>query len=242
VTCSRTSRVIGLVGRSVLVASLLGASACGGSSSSSSSSPASPSTPTQPAATVRYVSVTGSFAIGSAGGTTQLQAVANTTAGTQDVTSQATWSSSNDAVATVSSGGLVSAKGTGLALITASYQGFSGYGGISVATAVNVTGTWSGTSVNPTSSITLQLTQTGDSVSGNSTTLGGSATYNGSLTGSVIGGMVILAGSVADANGSTYSTWTDERCALENANSMRCVNPMTLAGGSFSLLQVTLGR
>jgi hypothetical protein len=187
------------------------------------------------------VSVTGDFLIGAVGGTTQARAIAHTTSGSQDVTSQAAWASSNDSIATVSSSGLVSAKGTGLAVITASYQGFSGYGGVSVATAVNVTGTWKGTSSNPTSDITLQLTHTGDSVSGASTTLGGGVTYSGSLTGTVSGGTVILAGSVAGPTG-TFSSWSDERCALENGNSMRCVNPMTLAGGSFSLLQVTLGR
>jgi len=156
-----------------LGAAVLLASSCGGSSSSSpsSSSPSSPSP--APAATLQYVAVTSNFLIGTVGGSTQLRATANTAAGPQDVTSQATWTSSNDAVAAVSSGGLVSAKGAGLALITASYRGFSGYGGISVATAVDATGTWTGTSVNPTSTITLQLTQTGDSLSGTSTTIGG---------------------------------------------------------------------
>ena len=237
----RTSPVAFAPRLAVLCAAVLLASTCGGSSSSSpsSSSPSSPS-PT-PTATLQYVSVMGNFLIGAVGGSTQLRATANTTAGPQDVTSQATWTSSNDAIAAVSSGGLVSAKGTGLALITANYQGSSGYGGISVAAAVDVTGTWTGTSVNPTSTITLRLTQAGDGLSGTSTTLGGGVTYDGSLTGTVSGGTVILAGTVSGPSG-TFATWSDERCALENPNRMRCVNPMTLAGGSFSLLQVTLVR
>lgn len=222
-----------------LGAAVLLASTCGGNSSNPSPSPSSPS-PT-PTATLQYVSVTGSFLVGTVGGSTQLRATANTTAGPQDVTSQATWTSSNDAIATVSSGGLVSAKGTGLALISANYQGSSGYGGISVATAVDATGTWTGTSVNPTSTITLRLTQAGGTISGTSTTVGGGVTYDGSLTGTVSGGLVILAGSVSGPSG-TFATWSDERCAFENPNSMRCVNPMTLAGGGFSLLQVTLAR
>ncbi len=167
--------------------------------------------------------------------------MAYTTAGLEDVTSQATWGSSNGAVAIVSSGGLVSAKGAGLALITASFRGASGYGGISVATKVDVNGTWNGTSVNPTSSILLQLSHVGDSLSGTSTTIGGGVTYSGALSGTVNGGTAILAGSVIGPAG-TFSTWNDERCALESVNSMRCVNPMTLAGGGFSLMEVTLVR
>ena len=237
----RTSPVAFAPRLAALGAAVLLASACGGSTSSSPSS-SSPSAPSPaPAALLQYVAVTGNFLIGAVGGSTQLRATANTTAGPQDVTSQATWASSNDAVAAVSSGGLVSAKGAGLALITASYQGFSGYGGVSVATAVDATGIWTGTSLNPISTITLQLTQTGDSLSGTSTTMGGGVTYNGSLTGTVSGGTVILAGSVSGPSG-TFATWSDERCAFENPNSMRCVNPMTLAGGGFSLLQVTLAR
>jgi len=241
VTNSCTLRVTGLAVIVVLGACALGTSACGGSSSSSSS-PSSPSGPTQPVAALRYVSVTGSFAIGAVGGTTQLQAKANTTTGAQDVTSQATWTSSNDSIASVSSGGLVSAKGTGLVVITASYQGLVGHGGVGVASTVDVTGTWSGTSNNPTSNISLRLTQAGDQLSGASTTVGGSTTYNGSLTGTLNGGTVVLAGSAADPSGGTFSSWTDERCALETANTMRCVNPMTLAGGNFTLMEVTLRR
>jgi hypothetical protein len=239
VTASRTSLIARSSRLAVLGACVLGASACGGSSSS----PSSPSSPTQPAAaSTQYVSVTGDFRFGAVGGSTQLRANANTTAGSQDVTSQANWQSSNSSIATVSSGGLVSAKGTGLVVITATYQGLSGAGGVSVATAVNVTGTWRGTSVNPSSDITLELTQTGESVSGSSITLGGGMTYNGSLTGTVNGGTVILAGSVSSSSGSLFSSFADERCALENANSLRCVNPMTLAGGGFTLLEVTLIR
>jgi hypothetical protein len=237
VTNSCTSRVSGFAGLVVLGGCVLGTAACGGSSSSSSS-PASPSSPTQPVASLRYVSVTGSFAIGSVGGTMQLRANANTSAGAQDVTNQATWTSSNDSIVSVSSGGLVSAKGTGLAVITASYQGISGHGGVSVATAVDITGTWFGTSTNPASNISLRLTQTGDQLSGASTTIGD----NGSLTGTLNGGTVVLAGSVAGPSGGTYSSWTDERCALDDANTMRCVNPMTLSGGSFTLMEVTLRR
>ncbi len=235
-TVGRTSLVARFLRFAALGAAALGASACGGSSPS----PSSPSP--QPAASIQYVSVTGSFPIGSVGGTTQLRANANTTAGSQDVTSQATWSSSNDAIATVSSGGLVSARGTGLVAITAIYQGLAGYAGISVATPVDVTGTWTGSSVNPTSDISLQLTQAGDSLSGRSTTVGGGMTYSGTVSGTVNGGTIILGGSVLNSSGATYSNWSDERCALQTPNSMKCVNPMTYAGGGFTRLEVTLNR
>ena len=236
-----TSRVACLLRLAVVGAMAVGVGACGGSSSSSSpSSPSAPSTP--PVASIQYVSVTGNFLIGAVGGTAQLKANANTTSGSQDVTSQASWQSSNESVATVSSGGLVTAKSTGLTVITARYQGMSGPGGISVATAVNVTGTWRGTSANPTSDITLQLTQAGDAVSGSSTTIGGGVFYTGSMTGTVNGGTVILAGSVSSTSGSLFASWTDERCALENAATLRCVNPMTLASGGPTRMEVTLVR
>jgi hypothetical protein len=44
----------------------------------------------------------------------------------QDVTAQATWSSSNNSVATVSTGGLLKVLQLGTATITATYQGVSG--------------------------------------------------------------------------------------------------------------------
>lgn len=237
-TGSRTSFFARFVGLGALGACVLGTGACG----STSSSPTSPTSSTQATATLQYVSVTGNFLIGAVGGSTQLRANANTTSGSQDVTSQSTWQSSNDAVATVSSGGLVSAKAAGLVVITAIYQGSSGPAGISIATPVNVSGTWTGSSVNPTSDITWTLAQAGDSVSGNSTALGGGATYTGSVSGTVNGGTVIVGGTTADPSGNLYSRWTDERCALENANTLRCINPMTDARGNFTRMEVTFTR
>ena len=51
---------------------------------------------------------------------------------TDDVTSDASWSSSDEAVATVSSSGLVSAVAAGTATVTASYQGQTGTSDITV--------------------------------------------------------------------------------------------------------------
>ncbi|OEV28690.1 hypothetical protein AN220_00655 [Streptomyces nanshensis] len=63
-----------------------------------------------------------------------------------DVTDTATYSSSNEAVATVSAGGLVTAVGEGSATVTASFEGASGQH------AVTVVDTVSGLSVEPASS------------------------------------------------------------------------------------------
>jgi len=57
----------------------------------------------------------------------------------QDITSTATWTSSSNAVATVSSSGLVTSTGGGTATITASIQGFTGI--VSASSAVTVSST-----------------------------------------------------------------------------------------------------
>jgi len=99
------------------------ASGCGGGGGSST-----PTTPTQPAATVNSVTVSGSTSTLTAKGQTcQLKATANmSNQTTQDVTSQATWQSDNSGIASVSSGGLVTAVGNGEATITATYSGKNG--------------------------------------------------------------------------------------------------------------------
>lgn len=93
----------------VLIASTVFAAACGTTS------------PT----TVAGVTVTGSAP--AVGTTSQLTATAMMSDGTsQDVTSQASWQSSNAAAATVSSSGIVTAVGAGATTVTATYQNASG--------------------------------------------------------------------------------------------------------------------
>ena len=107
---------------------------CGGSDSGGSpSSPSAPTTPTTPTVTVTGVNVTGAGCGGSSctittiGGSVQLTATATKSdSSTQDVTSLATWSSTNTAVATVSSSGLVTVKKGGTCDVTAVYQGKMG--------------------------------------------------------------------------------------------------------------------
>ena len=99
------------------------------------SSSHSPSTPT---ATVTGVVVSGTGVFTARNATSQLTATANFSNGsTQNVTGSASWLSSNVAVATVSSPGLVTAVGPGTATISAAYQGSTG----NLATSVTLTAT-----------------------------------------------------------------------------------------------------
>jgi hypothetical protein len=97
--------------RGCVVLLVIAASAC--------SSPTRPSTPS-----TISIFVTGTEP--AVGQTSQLTAKAILSNGTQDVTTQATWSSSNSAVATVTTGGLLTVLQPGTADITATYQGVSG--------------------------------------------------------------------------------------------------------------------
>jgi len=114
------------------------ASACG------SSSPSTSTTPTTPAPTVASVSVTG-VAPG-IGASTQFVATATLSNGsTQTVTSQASWQSSNTAVATVTSSGVVTSVAAGDAEIAATYQNVRGGVRITIERPAARTFTLSGT-------------------------------------------------------------------------------------------------
>src|SRR5438876_950738 len=104
---------------------------CGGNSSSSST----PSIPVAPTATVSSIAVSGNSP--ALGETSQFTATATLPTGaTQDVTAQATWQSSDAAVATVSSAGVVRSMAAGDADITATYSGVRGSQHVRVAAAV----------------------------------------------------------------------------------------------------------
>jgi len=110
-------------------AGLIGVAGCG------DDTPTAPTpTPTPmptPAPTVTSVAVTGDTIVGM-GQTVQLTATATFSNGTQqNVTSQATWQSSNSSLATVSAG-LVVGLTIGSVAVTASFQGASGALGITV--------------------------------------------------------------------------------------------------------------
>jgi bacterial leucyl aminopeptidase len=106
--------------------------ACG--SSSGSQNPVAP-TPTPPSSnSVASIAVTGSAPL--VGQTAQFSAVASFSDGTtQSVTSVAAWQSSNPAVATVGSSGIVTGVAPGEVDITATYQSQSGRFHSTIATA-----------------------------------------------------------------------------------------------------------
>jgi len=109
------SRIMMAASAAVMAATFV---ACkGGSSGSSTTSPTSP--------TITSVAVTGSAP--PVGLTAQFTATATlSNGGTQNVTSQATWQSSNAAVATVNNAGVVTAVATGEVDITATFQSVAG--------------------------------------------------------------------------------------------------------------------
>jgi hypothetical protein len=103
----------------------------------------------------------------SAGSTSQFSATASLADGTgQNVTGNATWQSSNAAVATVSAGGLVTAVGPGTARITATYQGKVGSFGVLVQMTIaslDVSGVTSLTAVGSASQLTATASLDGGS-------------------------------------------------------------------------------
>jgi len=111
---------------------LLAAVAC---SRNVTPTPPSP-TPPAPVPTPSVSSVIVNGAAPTVGATALFSATANLSNGTaQNVTSQATWSSSNITVATVNGTGLVTGIGVGIADITATYQGATGTAHASVIRA-----------------------------------------------------------------------------------------------------------
>jgi hypothetical protein len=103
--------------------------ACG---SSDSTTPTTPTTPSTPSPSVTSVAVTGQAP--NVGLTSQFTSTATLSNGTtQNVTSQATWQSSNAAIATVSNAGVVTAVAPGEVDITATYQSVAGRARITIA-------------------------------------------------------------------------------------------------------------
>ena len=98
---------------------------CGSACSRTSTSPPSPTpTPTPTPPTINSLTITGTApAIGQTAQFTVTAALS--TGATQDVTAQATWQSSNAAVVTVSSSGMVAGVGFGEADVSAAYNGSS---------------------------------------------------------------------------------------------------------------------
>lgn len=95
-------------------------------SACSKGSPTAPSPTPSPTVTVTSIAVTGSNAV-DVRTTSRLTATATKSDGTtEDVTSTATWQSSNTAVATVSNSGQVTAVSPGSSTISAAFEGRTG--------------------------------------------------------------------------------------------------------------------
>jgi hypothetical protein len=87
-------------------------------------------TPSSPTG-VSTITVTG--LVPAVGGTAQFTATATLSGGTtQDVTSSATWTSSNPNIAQVSAAGVVTSLASGTATISATYSGVAGSDAITV--------------------------------------------------------------------------------------------------------------
>jgi Carboxypeptidase regulatory-like domain/Bacterial Ig-like domain (group 2) len=160
--------------------------------SSQSNPPTGPSGPT-----VASVAVTGSAP--TIGTSAQFSATATlSNNATQNVTAQATWSSSNPAVATVSASGLVAATAVGEVDIAATYQTVVGRIHVTIARAVALTFTITGTVTDGTSggilpNINIQIT---DSAGNSKSTLTG-ATGTYSIAGFVAGPATLVASAVS---------------------------------------------
>jgi hypothetical protein len=96
------------------------------------SAPACHSSSTAP--TTSSIALAGTSMLTAIGQTSQLTATETLSSGTtQDITSQATWLSSNTTVATVSPAGLVTAQGIGVSSISATFSGVTAMGNVVVA-------------------------------------------------------------------------------------------------------------
>ena len=98
------------------------------------SSPTSTTAPSSSSATVSSLLVSGATSLSGVGQTVQLTATATFSNGTtQNVTATTTWQSSNTGVATVTSGGLVTAVTSGSVTLTATYQGKTATATVAIA-------------------------------------------------------------------------------------------------------------
>jgi carboxypeptidase family protein/Big-like domain-containing protein/all-beta uncharacterized protein len=140
--------------------------------------------PTTPSPTVTSVAVTGSAPL--VGLSAQLTATASLSNGTtQNVTSQATWQSSNTTLATVNNAGVVTGVAPGEVDITATYQSVAGR---SRLTIVNATYSLSGTVTDATSggilpNINMQITSGPSTGLATKTDAAGAYTLTGVLAG-----------------------------------------------------------
>jgi trimeric autotransporter adhesin len=175
---------------------------CGGGGSGGSSAGNSQTSPT-----VTSISLTPSGPLAlSTGATQQMSASATYSDGsTKDVTTSATWSSSSAAVASVSSGGLVTALGAGTANITATLSGVSGSAALTVAPVLKSISVTPATA-SLTVSQTQQFTATATYSDGSTKNLSATSTWASSTTASVTISASGLATAVAPGTSTISAT------------------------------------
>lgn len=167
-----------------------------------------------PSPTVTGLTIAGTASLPGVGQTSQLSVVATmSSGGSQTVTNQATWQSSNSAVAIVSTSGLVTAQGYGVATIGASYQGMTAQ----YAFVVTIAGTWVASANG--ASIQWILAQSQGIVTGTFSV--GPLTPGNSLSTSTVGGTV---------NGSTF-TWTMTGTVGSDSGRPECVGVTLIIQG-----------
>jgi carboxypeptidase family protein/Big-like domain-containing protein len=191
--------------------------ACGSSQSPTTATPAAPAPPTP---TVTSMSVTGAAPI--VGATSQLTATATfSNSSTQNVTTQAAWQSSDQSIATVSSGGLVTGKSAGGVDITATFQAVNGSTHLTLSQPVPVTFSINGTVTDGTSggilpNINIQVS-TGANAGKSART---DSTGQYTITGVSAGTMTLTASAVS------YQT-TDKTVTVTSSTRVDFVLPRT---------------
>jgi hypothetical protein len=173
------------------------------------------SSTTGPSATVTALTIAGTASLSSVGQTSQLTLTAAVSSGApQIVTSNATWLSSNIAVVTVSTAGLVTAQGYGGATISASYQGIT----TEFAFVVTIAGTWVA-NIPGGASVTWVLAQSQGIVSG---------TF--SVAPIVAGNGLSAAAVLGTVSGSTF-TWTMTGTISADSGNPQCVGTTPIITG-----------
>jgi lipopolysaccharide export system protein LptA len=150
-----------------------------------------PTTPgPNPPATVQSVAVSGTAPV--VGATAQFAAVATMTGGTtQTVTGQATWSSSNTAIATVNASGMVTGVAPGEVDVTATYQTVAGALHVRIANAESRTFSITGTVTDGTTggvlpNVDVQAAESGGKTTTVRTNGAGAYALNGVAAGPVV--------------------------------------------------------
>lgn len=134
------------VSKFVAVLSVCALAACSKSESSGQSSTPTSPTPVATTPVVHTIGISGNSSFSQRGETAQFRATAFLSNGaTEDRTASVSWTSDNNAVATVNSQGVVTAQGEGAATITAAQSGISGTQGVAVRLGAAPPSTGSGT-------------------------------------------------------------------------------------------------